>query len=78
MIKLLPCPFCGTVPDMPTKAEVYSHGVFNKNDWGYTASITCPNCSVFVLGKKKHRRTDASAIREACRVWNIRKEEEDV
>jgi hypothetical protein len=68
---LLACPFCGTIPNTPIEASVYSHSYFDKGNCGLTASVNCHGCGIFVLGKKV-KSTDKLACKEAARVWNKR------
>ncbi len=69
MSKIKPCPFCGLVPPMPTRASVISYG-YSKKDCGLTASIRC-ECGAFKLGKIL-KPTNQLACKEAAKVWNTR------
>lgn len=71
-MKLLPCPFCGTIPHNPIEPSVYSFSWFDKTECGLTAAVECPGCGIFVLGKQV-KKTEKASIKEACRAWNTRK-----
>lgn len=72
MEELKRCPFCGMIPIAPQEASVFTIS-WDKHDGWMTASIHCPGCYIFVLGKND-KPTHRLAIKEAARVWNTRPE----
>ena len=69
--KLLPCPFCGNVPNIPDYASVVSAKTYPKHTSWLTAWIHC-ECGVSVWGKSEKTTTHAAAIKDAIKVWNTR------
>lgn len=69
-IKLLPCPFCGTIPELPKRASVVTKNWATGKET-LTAGNHCPGCYVSVLGKRD-TKTHQLAVKEAARVWNTR------
>lgn len=65
-MEILPCPFCGTTPNILPEASV-----FEIPGPGKFASIHCFECGFFLLGKIS-KRTHKSATKEVIKMWNRR------